>query len=163
SPPLFVGIAGWWAARVARCPFVLDIRDLWPESAAGVGALDDGPAMRAGHALARGLYKSASTIIATSHGIANRITPDLPGAPPLEVIYNGAHADYFAPPSSRSSHFEWERKDGIVALYAGNFGLAQGLETIVDVAQRLRPRRDVSIVLLGDGIARESLQARAAS
>src|SRR5260370_42065231 len=37
SPQLLVGLSGWWAANVKGVPFVLEVRDLWPESLAAVG------------------------------------------------------------------------------------------------------------------------------
>src|SRR5215469_7299435 len=37
SPQLLVGLAGWWTAKLKSVPFVLEIRDLWPESLAAVG------------------------------------------------------------------------------------------------------------------------------
>src|SRR5947207_4326109 len=38
SPQLLVGLSGWWVAKIKRVPFVLEVRDLWPESLAAVGA-----------------------------------------------------------------------------------------------------------------------------
>ena len=39
SPQFFCGWAGVWVSRLRRIPFILEIRDLWPESIAAVGAL----------------------------------------------------------------------------------------------------------------------------
>jgi len=38
SPQLLVALSGWWLARGKRVPFVFEVRDLWPESLAAVGA-----------------------------------------------------------------------------------------------------------------------------
>ena len=38
SPQLLVALSGWWLAWWKRVPFVFEVRDLWPESLAAVGA-----------------------------------------------------------------------------------------------------------------------------
>ena len=41
SPQLLVGLSGWWIARCKSAPFVLEVRDLWPESLTAVGVGDE--------------------------------------------------------------------------------------------------------------------------
>jgi len=51
--------------------------------------------------------------------------------------------------------------DKVVALYAGNMGEKQGLDTLLDVARRLTHRRDILLVVAGEGAARPRLEAAA--
>lgn len=52
--------------------------------------------------------------------------------------------------------------DRIVALYSGNMGEKQGLDAVLEAADRLRSRPDIAFVLCGDGVAKTKLMEEAA-
>jgi len=57
----------------------------------------------------------------------------------------------------------WRREMGLspedfVCMYAGTFGLASGVSTLLDVADLVREREQIKIVCIGDGVLREKLQ-----
>jgi glycosyltransferase involved in cell wall biosynthesis len=53
--------------------------------------------------------------------------------------------------------------DKFSVMYVGAVGEVQGLDKVLDAAQILRPNREIQIVIVGDGIARPQLLARAAA
>ena len=71
TPPLFTAAAGAAYARLKRARLVLNVSDLWPESAIELGALSDGRAAAAAHALARLCYRRAALITAPTRGIVD--------------------------------------------------------------------------------------------
>src|SRR5437764_400890 len=60
SPQLLVGLSGWWLSRLKKVPFVLEVRDLWPESLVGAGVGNQNSLMyRSIGRIARSLYRAA--------------------------------------------------------------------------------------------------------
>src|SRR3954470_15797113 len=66
SPQLLTGLSGLLLARFKRRPWVLEVRDLWPDSIVAVGALRENTLVRLLRSLERLLYRHASRIVAVS-------------------------------------------------------------------------------------------------
>jgi glycosyltransferase involved in cell wall biosynthesis len=126
SPPLFVGLVGVALSVFRRLPFVLDVRDLWPESAVAAGQLGEGGrAFRIGKWLERIIYNGASAISCVSNPMADYLRSA--SGKPVAVVYNGVRrsmADDIADPEPAAG----ERRR---IVYAGNLGRAQGLEVLI--------------------------------
>lgn len=150
SPPLFLGVSGWMAARRAGAAFVLNVSDLWPDSVRDLGVLSDGPALRAAERLERWLYARATAVTAVTEGIRTRLV-EHKDVPARKVLFlpNGVDLDDFRPtdpdPAVRARH---GLPDGPLVLYTGNHGYAQALDTVVEAAS-LVP--EVTVVLVGAG------------
>src|SRR5579864_2724086 len=68
SPTLFSALSGWLIARMRRVPFVLEVRDLWPEAIVDLGLMRRGSAsVRALTALARFLYQRAARVVVVTN------------------------------------------------------------------------------------------------
>lgn len=159
SPPLTVGVAGALAAVRHRCPFVFDVRDLWPESAVALGELSEGPAVRAAERIERRLYARADLIITPNHAFRHAI--EARGArAPVEVIANGTTAEWLA-----AGEAEVDRRavampeDRFVWAYAGNIGLAHALDEAIDAAAILGD--GFRLVVIGAGPRRAALEEKA--
>jgi colanic acid biosynthesis glycosyl transferase WcaI len=160
SPPLPVGAAAAVVAARHRVPWVLDVRDLWPEAAVILGELPDGAAARAAELLERRLYRSAAAIVTVTEPFRRDIIERMGDPGKVRVIMNGTTQHWLDAgerPSDRAS-LDLPR-DRFVWAYAGNVGLAQGLESAIDAAATLGDR--YQLLLLGDGPMREVLQRRA--
>jgi glycosyltransferase involved in cell wall biosynthesis len=155
SPQLFAALGGWRVARRLRVPFVLEIRDLWPESL-DVAGTRRGAGYWGLWTLARFLYRSAARIIVLARGVQTYLVHH--GIQPERIVYvpNGADVSAFAPPSARSG-------DGVRVVYAGAHGPANGLDVVLDTAARLRHEKRLQFVLVGDGPAKAGLVERARS
>ena len=98
SPQLLTAIAGWWISRVKRVPFVMEVRDLWPESIIAVGAMREGAAVGFLRGIARWLYRSADRIVTVGAGYRRQILQRYPIVPErVEVITNGVKIERFRP------------------------------------------------------------------
>ena len=153
SPHLFAAHAAYRMARRLRVPFVLEIRDLWPESFLAAGGRR-GPAYHALGALAKYLYARADRIIVLARGAGNHLTTL--GVDPRKIIYVPNGAD----PSPNPHPWPAPRAP-FTLVYAGAHGPANGLDTVLAAAALLRDH-PIRIVLVGDGPAKAELQARAA-
>ena len=157
SPPLFLGVSGWMAARRAGAAFVLNVSDLWPDSVRDLGVLSDGPSLRAAERLERWLYARATAVTAVTEGIREALV-ERKGVPARKVLFlpNGVDLDQFRPtdpdPAVRARH---GLPDGPLVLFTGNHGYAQALETVIAAAE-LVP--EVTIALVGAGSDKARIQ-----
>lgn len=152
SPHLFAAHAAYRMARRHRIPFVLEIRDLWPESIIAAGGRR-GPAYHALGALAKYLYARADRIIVLARGTSDHLATL--GVDPRKMVYVPNGAD----PASNPHPWPAPRAP-FTLVYAGAHGPANGLDTVLAAAALLRDR-PIRIVLVGDGPAKAELQARA--
>jgi len=164
SPQFFAGWAGVPVSRAHRAPFVLEVRDIWPDSITAVGALPEGRVIRALEKLERALYDAADHIVAVGEGYRQNMIRK--GVPPekIDVVTNGVDAGLFQPREADAALRERLGLRGkYVVTFAGTIGMASGLEVALGAAQRLKRqgRDDVAFLLVGDGAVRAGLEAQA--
>ena len=163
SPPLPVAALGPLLARRHRVPWLLEVRDIWPESAASVGWLDPGTrTYRLLLRLAEGTTRRASGVVVPTPGLVERVREH--GARSVEVI-PGPVVDSARPPGVRH---EVRRRLGLpdgecAFLYLGAIGVANGLDTLLEAVARLPPDLPASVLVVGDGSGRRELEARVAA
>ncbi len=166
-PDVIVGstpspVAAWVAMRHAKrigCPFVLEVRDLWPQSLIEIGGLHPlHPAIAALRLCERHLYRGADHIV-TLMPKGHRHVQAVSGTDaPITWIPNGLD-----PELVRSSAFRREQNGPFVVRYAGTMGQANALDPILDAAAVLRECSgdyDVQFDLMGSGTECERLNRR---
>ncbi len=167
SPQLLVGLAGWWIAKLKRVPFILEIRDLWPESLAAVGVGNANSLLhRSIGKLAVFLYCRADQIVVVTPAFRERLIQNwqVP-VEKISIVENGVETALFSPhnsdPQLRATLVA-EKK--FIVSFIGTLGLAHGLDTLIAAAERLQQQApDVVFMLLGEGADRERIQALAES
>jgi len=161
SPPLFLGIAGYWLSRLKQARWVFNVSDLWPKSAVQLGAVGDGLWLRVAERLEAFCYRKARVVTGQSGEIVADIRRRFPGVTVWKWP-NGVDTEHFAPGRrSESLVSDLRKRARCVALYAGLHGMAQGLGQVLEAAGRLRDRKDLRIVLVGDGPEKPRLIAQA--
>ena len=163
SPQFFCGVAGAVVGALKRRPFVLEVRDLWPDSIVQLGQLRSSRIVRLLEAIEIWLYRRAAGIVVNTRAFIDHIAARGIPRDRIELIYNGIDFQTFCP---RLPDTELRRSHNLegrfVAAYMGTLGLAHGLMTVVEAAERLREREDVLFLLLGDGADRARLEAEIA-
>jgi glycosyltransferase involved in cell wall biosynthesis len=162
SPQFFCGLAGFFVSRIKRVPWVLEIRDLWPESIMAVGAVSRSLTLRWLVWLANFAYRKADLILCVTDSFKTAIMAEgIPGEK-IAVIKNGVDLEFFSP--ERSLGPEAGRIPGLentqgkfVLSYVGTHGMAHGLDTVLKAAELLRDEPNVLFLLVGDGAERENL------
>ncbi|MFP6624052.1 MAG: glycosyltransferase family 4 protein [Myxococcota bacterium] len=163
SPQFFCGLAGMLVSRLRGAPFVLEVRDLWPESIAQLGQLRRGRLLRTLERVETLLYRSAAGIVVNTGAFIDHIAARGVAPEKIELVYNGVDPTLFSsqPPDDALLR-KHGLKDKYLVAYIGTLGLAHGVETLLDAAERLRDHGDVHFLIIGDGAAREGLAAEAA-
>ena len=169
SPQLLVALAGWWIAFARQIPFVFEVRDLWPESLAAVGAgNEDSLLYHALAAVAKFLYQRAETIVVVTpafkeHLIRRWRVP----AEKIAIVENGVETDLFtpaSPPANAALRQQLGAEDKFLVCYVGTMGMAHGLETLLDAAAQLQHESpEVQFLLVGEGAEKQRIKALAES
>jgi len=165
SPPLPLGLAGWLAARTRRAPFVFNVQDVFPDVAVELGAITDPRVIAAASWLERFLYRRSDAVTVLSEDLRDNVAGKLGGARSerVRVIPNFVDTDRIRPsPRENEYRREYGLGDRTVVMYAGNVGLSQSLDLVVEAARRFGDRDDVVFVINGGGSARAELERSAA-
>ena len=164
SPQFFAGLAGAIGSWLKRRPFVLEVRDIWPESIVDVGAMRRSWIIRALEWLERCMYRSANHIVTVGPGYRDKLLQRGVPAEKISIVTNGVNLDVWRPgPPSEELLNNHASQDKFVCSYVGTIGMAHGLEVVLDAAAKLKARQDDSVVfwLVGDGARRQALEDHA--
>ena len=161
SPQLLCSLAGWWLAWCKRVPFVFEVRDLWPESLAAVGAGTSGSLLhRILGAIAGFLYRRAHLIVVVSPAFRDHLMRywSVP-AEKIAVVENGVETDVFRlDPTASQLRKELRFEDRFLICYIGTMGNAHGLETLIAAAEELRTALPkATFLLIGEGAEKEHI------
>lgn len=164
SPPLFVGAAGLVLSYLRRTPMVFEVRDLWPESAVVLGELKNPRFIALAKRLERACYTRARLVILTTQEMKDHLVERGIPSEKMEVVRNGANPDLFRfdPQARQEIRQDMGLEGRFVVIYAGILGLAQGLSSVLQAAERLHPRdSNVHFVFVGEGPEKADLVADA--
>ena len=162
SPQFFCGWAGVVLSWLRQRPFVLEIRDIWPESIETVGAIRFRPVLRFLQFLERRMYLAADHIVAVGEGYKRKILEKVNIPERISVIPNGVDLEKFRPqPPDSELRARWHGDGKFVCAYVGTIGMAHGLEVVLEAAEILKRqgRDDVVFWLVGEGARKAELEA----
>jgi glycosyltransferase involved in cell wall biosynthesis len=164
SPPLTLAVPAAAAAFARGVPWILNVADLWPDTAVALGLLSEGTAASAARRLERWGYARADVVTAVTEGLRDEVLAR--GVPEgrLAFLPNGVDLGAFGQAMAsdeavKSAGLDPQRP---FALYVGTIGYVHGLDTLVDAASELdRRESDVQIAVVGDGSERARLESLA--
>lgn len=156
SPQFFTAVSGYLVSIIKRKPWVMEVRDLWPESIKAVGAMKDGWYLRWLEKLELYLYKKAASIVVVTDSFKENIARRGIPADKIEVVKNGVHLDKFLPQKKNESLLRELGIEGkFVVGYIGTHGMAHSLDFIIQSA-RQAPEK-VHFLFIGDGAEKRNL------
>ncbi len=191
SPPLFLGLTGYLLGIRHRAPFVLEVRDLWADVSEALEIFSNRSAFSLLRSLERFLYRRAKKLVVVTNGFKRHVVNEGISGDKIEVITNGVDVELFAPSgtsgeadkagdtgktretvdacdagenSGAAGSFDSDKRPFEV-LYAGNVGLAQGLDVVVKAAAIMQDEGEDKVIfkIIGDGAEKERLKELAAS
>ena len=127
SPQLLVGLSAWWISRAQSVPFVLEIRDLWPESLEAVGVSGQRSLMiRVLGGVARFLYRNCEHIVVVTDAFKDHLVREYSvPTEKISVIENGVETEMFTPDRDGVAvRAQLGLQDKFVVSYIGTFGHA---------------------------------------
>ena len=164
SPPLTVGMSGWLISKIKCTPFVLEIRDLWPDSITASGASKEGSLLvRILRWMALFLYQNSDCLVVVSPAFEKELV-DRHGIHPelINIIPNGVKLDSFILDPFIPLRQELFKENDFVVSYIGNYGWAQGLQTVLEAAEKLQKSNpEIQFLFIGGGADEDRLKSSA--
>lgn len=164
SPPLPLGLPLMLLARLKRSRTLFHVQDMQPDAAVDLGMLKPGGLTSILFAIERYSYRLANRVSTISHGMLQNIHEKGVPSRKLFLFRNWANDQEIVPRDKHTCYrAEWALDDKFVVLYSGNMGVKQGLNSLLDAAERLRDETCILFLIVGDGGEKVELQQRAAS
>lgn len=164
NPPPTLAVAASWLAALRGTPWVYEVQDMWPETAAAAGMLGNHFVLSSVDRVNRALYQRAAAITVISPGLVRALSSKGVPNDKIHLIPNWADDRIYRPAAPDPQLAQQYGLSGrLVVLFAGNMGAAQALSSVLDAAELLRDLTDVRFVFVGDGIDASRLQRDAAA
>ena len=161
DPPV-AGIAGAFVARRLGCPFVYNIRDMYPDMAVGGDIVRSSAWVDRWEQMHRRALKQAARVIVLGDDMRERILAK--GASPDRVVVVRDGTTFPSSMPEKSDPVVQELRCGFdfVAIHAGNLGFYGAWNTLLAAAQMLSSE-NTGIVFIGGGANRDALGVAAAN
>jgi colanic acid biosynthesis glycosyl transferase WcaI len=164
SPPLGLAVLAVILSRLWRVPYVFHVADLQPDTALDLGMVRRGWVARGLYAVERFAYRHAALVSSLTEAMRARILAKGVDTEKVVLFSDWADPHLFAlasPSHDPEIRREFALGDGFLVLHIGNMGVKQGLDVVVDAAERTRAVAGTMYVLVGDGAVRPMLEAKA--
>jgi glycosyltransferase involved in cell wall biosynthesis len=150
--PILQALPALLLGLLKKCPVVLWVQDLWPESLSATGYVPNRIVLSLVSKVVRFIYKHSDLILVQSQAFIAPVRA-LADDTPIEYHPNSVNSSFTL--SEHENTPEVEGLDGgFSILFAGNIGQAQAVKVIVEAAFLLKDYNDIRFVIIGEGSAR---------
>jgi len=157
--PILQAIPANYLGWLKRCPVVLWVQDLWPESLSATGHVQNKTALKLVERIVRFIYRHTDLLLVQSKAFIESVH-DLASGTPI-AYYPNSVDDIFAVPAKGELPFVAGLGTEFSVMFAGNIGNAQAVEVIVETASILQEYRNIHFVILGEGSRWQWMQEEA--
>lgn len=160
STPPTNGVMGGVLRKLKRKPFIYNVQDVFPDSLVNAGMATEGSlGVRIGRAIESFTYANADRLVVINRQIEANLREKGVDGDKLSVIYNWVD-DRAVRPVRRTHNRLFDElsldMDDFIVTYAGNVGIAQGIEVLVRAASLLSDEEGLHFVIMGSGVCLES-------
>lgn len=158
SPQFFTAISGRWLSFFKRKKWVMEVRDIWPESIKAVGAMNGNWIIRYFEYLEKRMYRSAYKIVTVTDSFKRQLIKEhaIPETK-IGVFKNGIDTSLFRPIAKDSELLkELGLQNKFVIGYIGTHGMAHKLDFILRTAKEIKDDQ-IHFLFLGTGAEKENL------
>lgn len=159
SPPIFPIFSAWVICKLRRIPFVIEVRDLWPESAVQMGILKSKLLINIMQWMEKILYNQSYKIIALTEGIKNDICRRGWIDKKIVLINCGVDINKLYPDDESRVQIRkmYNLENKKIVLYFGALGEANNIGVILRAARQLKSHEDICFMLIGDGMQSQQI------
>lgn len=158
SPQFFTALSGRTLAWWRRKPWLMEVRDLWPESIKTVGAVNDNALIRYFEWQELRCYRSARRIVVVTDSFKRTLVGRGIDSKKIDVVKNGVNKALFQPMAKDEALLDQLGLRGKRVIgYIGTHGMAHKLDFVLQCAHGLRHRRDIHFLLIGAGAEKANL------
>ncbi|WP_461309904.1 glycosyltransferase family 4 protein [Azonexus hydrophilus] len=158
--PVLQAIPAIWLGWLKKCPVLLWVQDLWPESLSATGHVTHPGALKAVEHVVRWIYRKVDLLLVQSRAFMHRVQV-LAADTPVVYYPNSFLEDEpgVARPDVDCPGFDC----GFPVLFSGNLGTAQAVDVVLEAATLLSDEPDIRFVMVGDGSRRDWMMQQAAA
>jgi len=165
TPPLQLGVPAFFAKALGGARVLVNVQDIHPDLAIESGILKNPAGIRFAQALEKWVYGLADMIAVISDGFARTIRAKGVAAGKLAVLPNWVDTDFLEPgPKDNPVARRLGLRDKFVVMYSGTLSISssRALERALEAAALLAADREIVVVVVGEGLKKDDLQAKAA-
>jgi glycosyltransferase involved in cell wall biosynthesis len=164
SPQFFTAVAARSLSFFKRKPWVMEVRDLWPESIAAVGAMKrESLVFILLEKMEHHMYRSAKWVIVVTDSFKTYVGKFVKDSSKIVVVKNGVDSSKFSPiPKDIPTLRELKLENKFLVGYIGTHGMAHALSFVLDCAKEINDE-EIHFILQGDGAEKENLLKKAKS
>lgn len=163
STPPTQGVVAALLKKIKKIPMVYNLQDIFPDSLIHTGICKkDSVFVKIGSWMEQVTYRNSDKIIVISEDFKKNIMEKGVPQEKISVVYNWVdeNAVQYCPRNENTLFDEYKLDRGKYYIaYSGNIGLTQNMDMLLEVAQRIRQRKDICFVLIGDGAYRETVES----
>ena len=157
SPQLFTAVGGYLSAVLKRKPWIMEVRDLWPESIQVLGAISSKSILTKLERLVDFLYQKANHIVVVTDEFKRRISEEGISPDKISVVKNGVKLSrYFEVEKNKDLIERYQLEGKFVVGYIGTHGMAHGLDIILDAVSQITDP-EIHFLFIGDGALKKRL------
>ncbi len=161
SPQFFTALSGRTLKFWKRTPWIMEVRDLWPESIKTVGAMNSGPFIRYFEWQEKRCYRSAKHIVVVTDSFKRKLIERGIPAEKISVVKNGVDRSLFSPMPNKDQELVniLNIQGKKVIGYIGTHGMAHKLDFILECASKLKNfHPEFHFLFLGNGAEKDNLR-----
>ena len=159
SPPLLLGLVGIMFKWLGGAQFVFHIQDLQPDAALSLGMVKPGMLIRILQRIELFIYKHSNWVATITRGMRERLLNKGVPAEKLALYYNWINVEEASskqyPGRFLAKHTDMKGK--FLVAYAGNLGIKQGVDVLVEAAELLQNDPRFQLLIIGEGADRPRL------
>ncbi len=157
SPQLFTALSGYLASVFKRTPWVMEVRDLWPESIKAVQAMRESVVLKILDRVVLFLYRKADRIVVVTDGFKERMTSCGIDGAKIRIVKNGVHLYKFEKRPKDNTLIEKLNLQGkFIIGYIGTHGMAHNLSFILDAVKKVK-NKEIHFLFIGEGAMKTRL------
>ncbi len=158
----FSGLAATVIGRLKGAPFIYNVQDLYPETPVQSGQISNKLVISALEKLEHFMYAQASHVSVIAPTFRDNLLRKQVPPHKVATIPNFVDVDFIRPhPKDNAFSRAHALADKFVVSHAGNLGYVYDLDALLDVAQLVGFEPEIQFLIVGDGVERARLQARA--
>lgn len=158
SPQFFTALSGRTLHHFKHKPWIMEVRDLWPDSIKAVGAMKGNIVLDYFSKEEKWCYKSAEKIIVVTRSFKEEIIRKGIPAEKINIVKNGANMELFRPrKKSQELLDKYNLKGKRVLGYIGTLGMAHKIDFLIDC---IKNSEEYTLIILGNGAERDCIEEK---
>lgn len=158
SPQFFTALAGRTLAKITRKPWIMEVRDLWPEQILAISEMKRNLLIKYLEKEAYWCYKSADRIVTVTDSYKKKIIARGINGRKIHIVKNGFSSAGIRLEKDQidTTLKKYNIPDKLIVGYIGTHGLSQNLPFVIEALKDFSDLPDVLFLFVGDGAAKEA-------